>query len=239
MRVRDGLGGCVGVLLLPLLVVAWCSGQSATGASPVSSQDFHFAISTAQPWTDTGVDLSPGDLLEITAKAPPAGAGAVPGNQGQSGSAASCDPQGTSSSAQSSNLPVPNAHPGALIARLQPEGDALLVGSGKELKMDNQGHLFLGVNGEATPHCTGSFSVKVHLVSTATASMSATEAVNATTPAAARTAVTPATGRRSRVRQPRKISSPSCKRQRKSGSPDSLARTAQPRPVRPLFRATL
>ncbi|MBZ5705916.1 MAG: LssY C-terminal domain-containing protein [Acidobacteriia bacterium] len=170
MEVRFLLLRCVGVLLVAGFGVIPGTGQSVPGATPVSPQDFHFTISTAQPWTDTGVDLGPGEVLEITAKMPPSATG---------GSAASCDPQGTTSSAQSSNLPVPGAPPGALIARFQPEGSALLVGSGKQLKMDASGHLYFGVNGQATPPCAGGFSVTVHLVSAAAASTP--EAENAMT----------------------------------------------------------
>ena len=30
-----------------------------------AGKDYSFTISTAQPWTDTGVDLQPGDVLQI------------------------------------------------------------------------------------------------------------------------------------------------------------------------------
>lgn len=43
----------------------------------------------------------------------------------------------------------------------------------------------------------------------------------------------PRPGRRSRVRQPRKISSPSCKQRRRSGLPDSLARAGATQPSSP------
>jgi protein-disulfide isomerase len=192
MKVRVLLFGCVGVLLVAGFGALPSTGQSAPGVGPVSSQDFHFTISTAQPWTDTGVDLGAGDVLEITAK--PSATGGVAEKRGQGGSGAGCDPQGSNASPQSSNLPVPDASPGALIARLQAEGSALPVGSGKQLKLDAAGHLYFGVNGQATPPCTGSFSVTVHLVSAGAASTPATEAVNAVTPSKAQTPAPPATG---------------------------------------------
>jgi len=127
--------------LLLLLMVA--------GAQlPLAAQDYKFTIPTAQPWTDTGVDLQPGDVLAVTA-AP---------------SASGCDPAGvasTNSAAQ--NLPVPAANPGALITRLQENGPAALVGASQQLRVAESGHLFLGINASGTPPCQGTFAVRVHL----------------------------------------------------------------------------
>jgi protein-disulfide isomerase len=192
MKVRISPLSCIGVLLFAWFGVLSGAGQSAPGVAPVSSQDLHFTISTAQPWTDTGVDLGVGDVLEVTAK--PSAAGGAAEKRGQGGSVAGCDPEGSNASAQSSNLPVPDVSPGALIARLQADGSALPVGSGKQLKMDAPGHLYFGVNGQSTPPCTGSFSVTVHLVSAPAASTPGNEAANAMNPATAPAAAPPATG---------------------------------------------
>jgi hypothetical protein len=126
--------------------------------SPVSAQfqiappgkDYAFTISTAQPWTDTGVDLQTGDVLQIHAT-----------------SAESCDPAGVSGAA-STGLPVVSAPAGALIARLQAQGVPVLVGSGQQLTAEEPGHLFLGVNASGAPPCSGSFAVKVHIAAPAT-----------------------------------------------------------------------
>lgn len=118
---------------------------------PLAAQDYKFTISTSQTWTDTGVDLHAGDLLEITATA------------GHGSSGTSCDPAGVSASASSQNLPLPTALPGALIARLQEGGTATLVGASQSMRVPQAGHLFLGINAEGTPPCQGSFSVKVHI----------------------------------------------------------------------------
>src|SRR5215475_7965118 len=97
---------------------------------PAFAQDYKFTISTAQTWTDTGVDLHNGDMLAVTAS---------PGSN-------ACDPAGVSGMGPVSNLPVPNGMPGALIARLQEGGAAMLVGPSQELHAAGDGHLFLGVN---------------------------------------------------------------------------------------------
>ena len=111
---------------------------------PQPSNDYSFNISTTQPWTDTGVDLEAGDVLNITAS----------GSQ-------KCDPQGVTGAAAES-LPVGDAPSGALIARLQAQSAPVLIGSSKEIKADAPGHLFLGVNAGSKAPCQGSFAVKVH-----------------------------------------------------------------------------
>jgi len=171
-------------LLLGLLTVLGAPGQSGAGAAP-AAREYSFTISSTQPWTDTGVDLLPGELLEITSNPH---------------SEESCDPRGVSGSAQgNASLPVATASAGALIAKLQGHAEAVLIGNSRQLKVEAPGHLFFGVNGQATPACAGSFAVKVHLTSSASAPQ-ATVAGNAlaatpspTSPAAGSTVQTPPT----------------------------------------------
>ena len=182
-------------LLLGLLTALNASGQSGTGAAP-PARDYSFTISTTQSWTDTGVDLQAGELLEITSSphssSPSSSTSSSPSEDG-------CDPKGISGSAQgNASLPVATASSGALIARLQEHAGAVLVGGSRQLKVDSPGHLFFGVNGQATPACTGSFAVKVHVTNGASATPKA-DAVNAlpttsspTSPGAGSTAQTPA-----------------------------------------------
>ena len=143
------------------LTLALCAVLSVTAYSDsvAPPRDYSFTISTAQPWTDTGIDLQGGELLEISATARSGG----------------CDPNGMSGSAQgNANLPVASASAGALIAKLQEQGEAVLVGSNHQLRADQPGHLFfgmnvLGVNGQSSPACSGSFAVKVHVASASSA----------------------------------------------------------------------
>src|ERR1700687_3910157 len=101
----------------------------AFAVPPVSAQfqietatrDYSFNISTAQPWTETGVDLQAGDVLQVN-----------------STSTGNCDPAGVSGGS-STGASVVSAPAGALIARLQPQGIPVLVGSGKQLKADSAG----------------------------------------------------------------------------------------------------
>ena len=127
------------------LVVCQSFAQTGSAGTPAGN-DYSFNVSTIQPWTDTGVDLQAGDVLNVTAS----------GEQ-------RCDPQGVAgASADGLSLPVGDALPGALIAKLQAQGTPVLIGSSKEIKADTSGHLFLGVNAGNKPPCQGSFVVKVH-----------------------------------------------------------------------------
>jgi LssY C-terminus len=140
------------VLILGTLVVP---GMPASSLALATARDYSFTISTTQPWTDTGVDLQAGEVLEINAK-----------------SAQACDPAGVTGSATGDTaLPVLSAPAGALIARLQSRGVPVLVGSSKQIKVEEQSHLFLGVNASAEPPCQGSFAVKIHVTSGATQAM--------------------------------------------------------------------
>jgi LssY C-terminus len=126
---------------------AACQSFAQTGsATTPAANDYSFNVSTTQSWTDTGVDLEAGDDLSFTAS-----------------TEQKCDPQGvTGASADGVSLPVSDALPGALIARLQAQGTPVLIGSSKEIKADTSGHLFLGVNAGNKAPCQGSFAVKVH-----------------------------------------------------------------------------
>jgi LssY C-terminus len=159
--------GCVfvaGVLIAP---------TSAQFQIATAGRDFSYTISTTQPWTDTGVDLQAGDVMQIHAS-----------------SAETCDPAGVSSVA-SSGLPLVSAPAGALIARLQAQGMPILIGSGKQLKAEAAGHLYLRVNAAGTPPCSGTFAVKVHIDSAA-APVTGSSLTSNAAPAATPSSTTPA-----------------------------------------------
>ncbi|MGH9546271.1 MAG: LssY C-terminal domain-containing protein [Terriglobales bacterium] len=163
------------VLLAGMFAVPAVAAQSS---SAPSGRNYSFTISTAQPWTDTGVDLHVGELLQIDAS-----------------SVENCDPAGVSSSVRT-GLPVVSAPAGALIARLQAQGVPVLIGSGQQLKVEAPGHLFLGVNASGPPPCAGSFAVKVNVTSAAapTAPVAGNSLTSAASPTAAQpSAASPAT----------------------------------------------
>ena len=145
------------------------SSTADTGtAAPSSRPDLELSISAAQSWTDTGLELHPGDFLELTASAPPSSAPAGTGL-----SANSCDTS-TLSANCSNNPQLSSAPPGALIGKLHSQGgESFLVGEKKELKIEEQSHLFLGLNVGSPPICQRTLSVKVHVASAITGQTSA------------------------------------------------------------------
>ena len=150
-----------------LALIAWlwlmfsglAAAQSVAGVAPVTSQDLVFTVSTTQPWTDTGLDLQAGDYIEITSSI--SAPSAVPDRHTLT---TVCDPRGSVSATPDPKLPVADAPPGALVARLRPSSSPFLVGASKALRLEAPGHLFLGVNATGTPSCAGAFSVKAHLI---------------------------------------------------------------------------
>jgi LssY-like putative type I secretion system component LssY len=135
------------IAIAAVLSLTVCDGvaQTAPAATSAAGNDYSVNISTSQSWTDSGVDLQTGDVLNITASA-----------------ANKCDPSGVSGASNPGSLPVAGALPGALIAKLQAQGIPISIGSSKEVNVDAPGHLFLGVNAGDKPPCKGSFEVKVH-----------------------------------------------------------------------------
>ena len=133
---------CAGVGLASVLSVMVAMGQNAAQTA-APSQDHHFDVSTKSPWVDTGLDLVSGEVLQIKA------------------TGTACTAQTVPSSA-TNTLPLPSAPGGALLARLHSQGAVpLQVDSSKEIKIEEPGHLSMGVNGT---NCAGSFAVDVHIV---------------------------------------------------------------------------
>jgi hypothetical protein len=122
--------------------------QTASTFSP-SGADHSFMITTpTAEWTDTGLDLKTGDVVQISDVA-------VTG----------CGPQASDAATQPSSLPLPSAPAGSLLARLHAQGaEPLLAEAGKDIHIKEASHLFLGVNGG---NCAGSMQVKVHVISAA------------------------------------------------------------------------
>ncbi len=130
--------------ILAIICLTSALWAQTTPAQP-APQDFTYTVSTTQRWTDTHIDLRPGDSLLITAnEAPTSG----------------CDPRGVSK-VKIANLPVASL-PGALIAKIG-NGNPIAIGAGLEMKAADSGRLFLGPNTWDTSPCQGSIEVKAHL----------------------------------------------------------------------------
>src|SRR5258706_7703850 len=131
-----------------LTLCLWAQTATPTIAAPT---DKTVEVSPSQSWTDSGIDLHPGDLVEISATAIGTGSGL-------------CDPQGLTDLANAGKLPLESALPASLLAKLQEKSDTpLFVGAARNLKITEAGRLYFGSNLGAPAACTGKYSVKIHV----------------------------------------------------------------------------
>lgn len=136
--------------LTTLLICA--PGLGAQATSP--AQSLTVQVSDSLAWTDTNLDLQSGDVVDITAATSVA---VIPDRH----ALPACIPEGMSENpSQTSDLPLPSAPAGALLARLHAQGAApLLVGKHQEIHIDEPSHLFLGLNMGAVAPCHGAIAV--------------------------------------------------------------------------------
>jgi hypothetical protein len=124
-------------------------------------------ITGDQVWTDTGVDLKPGDTVTITAT----GTVSVQGGK-------EAGPDGLPRGWTELVLQLPNnqAGRGALIGRFgdSPAARAFLVGAQLQRSVPVAGHLFLGINETSAAPVTGAFDVSIE-VTASTVAPSASE----------------------------------------------------------------
>ena len=146
------------ILVLASLAFCVCLLETQTAA-----QGFTFQVSSAQPWTDTGLDLASGDVVEIWAAASARSLVNPP----------DCVAEGLGPG--TADLPLPSASAGAVIARLHAQGAApILVGAHAKLNIEEPSHLFLGMNIAANPPCQGAIGVTVRRTSASSAAKSET-----------------------------------------------------------------
>lgn len=114
-------------------------------------------VSGTSQWTDTGMDVVPGDRLTITA------AGNI-----QSSAGLAAGPEGFARGWRDllRALPVNGAGSSALIGRIGDPTAAVpfLVGASKQLTVNTGGRLFLGINQLAGEQSGGTFHVSVKIV---------------------------------------------------------------------------
>ena len=82
------------LLLLGTLLL--CASQPGAQVT-TTAQDTTVQVSTAQPWTDSGLDLQSGDVVEISAGTFERKASGVP----------ACDPKGVTGGISTADLPLP------------------------------------------------------------------------------------------------------------------------------------
>ena len=125
--------------LFALLMFAWAALAQNQKSTPSKVQDYSFTISTERVWTDTALDLEPGDRLHVY--------GAVVACEGQTPS-------------EKAHLPLPSAPAGSLLLKLHGEAGPILASPDADMPIIENSHLYLGVNGW---HCHGTITAKVHV----------------------------------------------------------------------------
>lgn len=131
-------------------------GSAAGGDDrPAAGRVKTVTVSATQPWTDTGIDLTPNQTLEIVAE------GTI-----EIGDRVTSGPNGNQNGSRR-RLPVSDFGPGALIARIRYRDGRYsnLVGigaSGTPSTEENEyGRLFLGINDDYFADNRGSFTVRI------------------------------------------------------------------------------
>src|SRR5271165_3721226 len=138
-------------LALALLSAFGAWAQTTPAPAVAAPYDKDVQVTPSPSWTDTGIDLHAGDLVEITAAS------------GTSGDNV-CDPQGMMNLPNAGKLPLESALPGALLAKLQEKSDTpIFIGAERQFKITDAGHLYLGSNLGAKASCSGNYSVKIHM----------------------------------------------------------------------------
>jgi len=112
-------------------------------------------VNASSAWTDSGIDVSPGDKVTISSE----GALTI------LGASVTADGMSRSWSDVIRSLPVNSAGAGALIARIgnDPAVVPFLVGAKKEFTVNRPGRLFLGVNHGANESFDGAFKTSIQV----------------------------------------------------------------------------
>jgi len=127
-------------------------------AATLAGQDVRKTIEVKgdSPWTDSGIDLKPGDTVKITAT-----------GQLQYSMAKPCGPEGLPRAWMDllRQLPVNESGRGTLVGRIGDSAAArpFFAGAKRELNAPIAGRLFLGVNQSSNDKPTGSYQVTVEL----------------------------------------------------------------------------
>ena len=133
-----------------------CFMALAFGAGAQATRQFN--ITGANPWTDTGIDLKPGDTVRITAT----------GSMQYADAAQPSGPEGLPRAWKDllRQLPVNEAGRGALIGRIgdSPAARAFMAGPRAEHRAPVVGRLFLGVNQGSADQPTGTYHVTVERI---------------------------------------------------------------------------
>jgi hypothetical protein len=150
-RRRWLLAGAAAVVVVLLAVLGFLFFRSGGGsAAPIS-----VAVPATQPYTDTGVDVAPGETVKLGAT------GTIHHNPAADavGPDGATDPALRQFNVQANGKPL-DANHAALIAKIG-DGPPFLVGSHKTFTADRAGRLFLGVNDAGVTNNSGSYEAQI------------------------------------------------------------------------------
>jgi CHAT domain-containing protein len=142
------LGAAAVIVVLALIGLFGLPALRGTTAGTPIAKD----VPANQQWTDSGVDLQPGQRIRITAS------GEISSTQGVRNG-----PQGSSEDLYAISL-LPTERHAALIAKVGDDGHPFLVGPGTTNQAGDGGRLFLGVNDLAVKDNSGYYRVEVVLL---------------------------------------------------------------------------
>ena len=137
------------LLVLPLLAATcvFVDAGAQDESAGVDSQSFSLRVPASQAWTDTRIEVQPGDKLQIFA---------LPGEGG-------CSPEGLKNE-YDRDLPVAGAAPGALIGRVGKDAStSFAIGAKKDWKAPKAGRLYMSANTTGMSDCGGNFEVTIRL----------------------------------------------------------------------------
>jgi len=128
-------------------------GAAATPASrPVYTGRKALALPGDTAWLDTGIDLVPGQVVEIMAK------GQV---YYKRNSKVFCDPDGAPGTGSGFWKPIPKANTGTLIGRIGDNPGAFVIGSMRVFQTNVGGRLALGINDDNATDNLGGYQVYI------------------------------------------------------------------------------
>ncbi len=146
-------------VFLLLMVLAF---STAAGAVAPNAKSVNLNISGDKQWTDTGMDVNPGDKLHITAK----GTIALP-------DISSIGPDGAQRGWKDTlrALMVPSVGRGALVGQIgnDPAATPFFIGADGNVTVPVAGRLYLGINQGGDSQFSGKFDVHVERTSVAAA----------------------------------------------------------------------
>ncbi|OFW17414.1 MAG: hypothetical protein A3F70_10515 [Acidobacteria bacterium RIFCSPLOWO2_12_FULL_67_14] len=121
------------------------------GAQAVPTGGQAIVVRSSEPWTDTGISVSRGDVITFDVS------GTI---QLSTDSNDVAGPAGARSGRLAPNAPLRNQAAGALIGRIGSSG-AFGIGNQRSVRAPASGRLYLGINDDHLPDNTGEFNVMV------------------------------------------------------------------------------